>query len=53
VIVVGIDSHKATLACSLVDEIGRERASRTFANTPDGHRALLGWAEKHAAGELL
>jgi transposase len=43
-VVLGIDSHKATLACSLVDEIGREQSARTFANTPGGHRALLAWA---------
>ncbi|HEV7567202.1 MAG TPA: IS110 family transposase [Microbacteriaceae bacterium] len=51
--VLGIDSHKATLACSLVDDVGRERAARTFANTRDGHRALLAWARRHADGEPL
>jgi transposase len=52
-VVLGIDSHKATLACALVDDVGREQAARTFANTPDGHRALLGWAESHAGEEPL
>jgi transposase len=49
-VVIGIDSHKETLACSCVDEVGREIAARTFANTPDGHAALLAWAAKHAGG---
>src|SRR3954469_3013911 len=49
-VVIGIDSHKETLACCCVDQIGREVAARTFPNTPDGHRALLAWAAKHADG---
>ncbi len=43
-VVIGIDSHKQTLACCAVDEVGRETASKTFANDPDGHRALVRWA---------
>jgi transposase len=52
-VVIGIDSHKETLACSCVDEIGREVAARTFPNTPDGHRTLLAWAAKHAGDEAM
>src|SRR3954454_11423188 len=48
-VVIGIDSHKETLGCSCVDEVGREVAARTFANTADGHRALLAWAAKQAS----
>jgi hypothetical protein len=48
-VVLGIDSHKATLACALVDDVGRERAARTFANTPDRRRA----AESAALALLL
>src|SRR3954451_360457 len=47
-VVIGVDSHKETLACSCVDQVGREVAARTFPNTPDGHRSLLAWATKHA-----
>jgi transposase len=43
---IGIDTHKATLACCLVDELGQPLEERTFANDPAGHRALLGWATK-------
>ena len=41
--VVGIDSHKATLAACGVDEIGQPVAEATFANDPAGFRSLLAW----------
>ena len=40
----GVDTHKASLAASAVDELGRQVAGRTFANDPAGHVALLRWA---------
>jgi len=40
---IGIDTHKATLAACLVDDLGKPLAERTFANDPAGHRALLDW----------
>jgi transposase len=49
-VIVGVDGHKATLACCLVDEIGRECAAATFANDADGHQALVAWALEAAAG---
>jgi transposase len=44
-ITFGIDTHKATLAASAVDDTGREVAARTFPNTVRGHGALVTWAE--------
>lgn len=41
---IGIDTHKASLAVSAVDELGRQVAGRTIANDPAGHAALLRWA---------
>ena len=41
--VVGIDSHKATLAACAVDETGVVLAERTFSNEPAGFEALVGW----------
>jgi len=41
--VVGIDTHKATLAACAIDEIGQVLAERTFANEPAGFEALLIW----------
>jgi transposase len=52
-VMVGIDAHKRTLACCVVDQIGREVASKTFKNDADGHRALRRWAQKTAAGGLF
>ncbi len=41
--VVGIDTHKATLAACAVDERGLVLAERTFPNEPAGFAALAGW----------
>ena len=37
---IGIDTHKATLVCCLIDELGSPLDERTFANDAAGHRAL-------------
>jgi transposase len=41
--VAGIDTHKATLAACLIDDVGLAVAEATFPNDPEGFRALLGW----------
>jgi len=41
--VVGIDSHKATLAACAIDEVGGVVDERTFPNEPAGFAALLAW----------
>ena len=46
--VIGIDSHKDTLAACLADETGRAAEHRSFDNTPDGCAGLVAWAQ--AAG---
>lgn len=46
---IGIDTHKATLAVSAVDELGRQRTARTFSNDPRGHACLLSWAQRQPA----
>lgn len=40
---IGVDSHKATLAIAIVDEVGRELGARSFANDPTGHKRALEW----------
>ena len=52
-LIVGVDGHKQTLACSLVDDVGRELDARTFANAPAGHDELVAWAESAAGPEVL
>ena len=42
--VIGVDSHKETLAACAVDEIGRQEAAAEFQNSAVGHAALLDWA---------
>ena len=41
--VVGIDSHKATLAACAIDAAGVVLAERTFPNEPAGFVALIDW----------
>lgn len=41
--VVGIDTHKATLAACAIDETGQVLAESTFPNEPSGFRAVLAW----------
>jgi transposase len=41
--VVGIDTHKATLAACAIDDVGQVVAERTFRNDPAGFKALQIW----------
>jgi transposase len=41
--VVGIDTHKATLAACAIDDVGVVLGEATFANDPAGFAALLAW----------
>jgi transposase len=42
-VVIGVDAHKRTHTLAVVDEVGREQASRTFPATLEGHGTVLGW----------
>ena len=42
--VIGVDSHKETLAACAVDDVGRQEAAAEFQNSAVGHAALLNWA---------
>ena len=44
-VVIGIDSHKDTLAGCLIDPAGRPLAHRSIANAAAGHRELVAWAQ--------
>lgn len=46
---IGIDTHKASLAVSAVDELGRQLASRTVTNDPRAHATLLTWIQRQPA----
>jgi transposase len=41
--VAGIDTHKATLAACVIDEVGLALAEATLPNDPAGFKALLAW----------
>ncbi len=43
-ITIGIDTHKATLVASAIDDTGREVTAGTFQNDVRGHAALVTWA---------
>ena len=44
-VTIGIDTHKATLAASVIDEAGRELGARTFGNDHRAHLDLLHWSQ--------
>ena len=50
-VTIGIDAHKSSLAVCLIDELGRELASREFGNHPRAHAALHVWVATLAPGE--
>jgi transposase len=50
--VAGIDTHKATLAACLIDEVGLVVAEATFPNDPAGFTALLGWLRESGAERI-
>jgi len=50
--VVGIDTHKATLAACCVDEVGTAVAEATFANHPAGFEALRRWLIEHGVSRI-
>jgi hypothetical protein len=41
--VVGIDTHKATLAACAIDDVGQVLDEATFPNDPAGFSSLLAW----------
>lgn len=47
--VIGIDTHKRTLAACAVDALGAVVAERTFGCDPEGLAELVGWARPLAA----
>jgi Transposase len=51
--VVGIDTHKATLAACLIDEVGLVVAEATFPNDPAGFAALLAWLREAGGVERI
>ena len=51
VFVIGVDSHKSSLAVCVVDELGRSLGARTFANSAKGHAAASAWICEAADGE--
>ena len=50
VFVIGVDSHKSSLALCVVHELGRSLAARTVANSPKGHAAAYAWISEVADG---
>ncbi len=51
-VVVGIDSHKDTLAACAIDTLGQVLEHRSFANTAVGHVRALGWVRGVGAGRV-
>jgi transposase len=47
-VTIGIDAHKRSHTVIIVDEQGRQLATRTVGTTTADHLSLLGWARQHA-----
>lgn len=47
--VIGIDAHKRTHTAVVVDENGRQLATKTCGTTSKDHLALLRWASRFEA----
>jgi hypothetical protein len=45
-VIIGIDAHKKTHTAVVIDEVGRELASKTVKATSDGHLRLVTWARQ-------
>jgi transposase len=52
-VVIGIDSHKETLAAAAIDELGKVAAVREFSNSPRGHRKLQGWVRARGTNRTI
>jgi hypothetical protein len=52
VFVIGVDSHKSSLALCVVDELGRAIAAPSVANSAKGHAAALAWLSE-VLGQLV
>lgn len=46
-VVVGVDSHKESVAAAAVDELGRTLEVRRFANDSTGHDEVLAWVQSN------
>jgi len=51
--VIGIDTHKATLAACAIDDVGGVLDERTFPNEPAGFEALAAWIRGLGAIERI
>lgn len=52
-VVIGIDSHKETLAAAAIDGYGKPAAVREFSNNARGHRELLRWAQARGDDRVI
>jgi transposase len=52
-VTIGIDPHKQTMCAVAVDELGRQRGSRTVAAWREGFERLAMWAEGLGDGERV
>src|SRR4051812_19598029 len=51
-VTIGIDAHKRSHTAVIVDEQGRQLATKTVGTTTRDHIALLNWARQHGVDEI-
>ncbi|MBA2273254.1 MAG: IS110 family transposase [Actinobacteria bacterium] len=52
-VVVGVDSHKSSLAVAVLDDVGREIGNREFPNDAKGHASLTEWVTRHGSERVI
>ena len=52
-VVVGVDSHKSSLAVAVLDDLGRAVGIREFTNNLQGHESLKKWVGEHGSDRVI
>lgn len=52
-VVVGVDSHKSSLAIAVLDDLGRPIGVREFVNDRRGHDAVVKWVGQHGTERVV
>jgi len=52
-VVIGIDSHKSSLAVAVLDELGRAVEVREFGNDPQEHENLRSWIREQGSDRVI
>ncbi len=52
-VVIGVDSHKSSLAVAVLDDLGRAVEVREFGNDPEEHENLMSWIRDQGSDRVI